>query len=132
MVGEPTPAQATAPARSPPVEVNAQQLIAPEAVEAIPGLEFDQTANLAPEAGDFQWMSPVDADAEPGYVERDLRKFLECGILAHGFARARCFIPRALATSEKRLVCAQTFLGKPGAAAAFVFDRDGVCDGLVA
>ena len=22
------------------------------------------------------------------YVERDLRKFLECGILAHGFARA--------------------------------------------
>ena len=26
----------------------------------------------------------------PGYVERDLRKFLECGILAHGFARARC------------------------------------------
>jgi hypothetical protein len=24
------------------------------------------------------------------YVERDLRKFLECGILAHGFARARC------------------------------------------
>ena len=26
----------------------------------------------------------------PGYVERDLRKFLECGILAHCFARARC------------------------------------------
>ena len=26
----------------------------------------------------------------PAYVERDLRKFLECGILAHGFARARC------------------------------------------
>ena len=29
--------------RSPPVEVNAQQLIAPEALEAIPELEFDQT-----------------------------------------------------------------------------------------
>gem|GEM_PF-2493156 len=29
-------------------------------------------------------------DPVPGYVERDLRKFLECGILAHGFARARC------------------------------------------
>jgi hypothetical protein len=28
-------------------------------------------------------------DPVPGYVERDLRKFLECGILAHGFARAR-------------------------------------------
>ena len=34
----------------------------------------------------LNWMvNPV-----PGYVERDLRKFLECGILAHGFARARC------------------------------------------
>ena len=29
-------------------------------------------------------------DSGPGYVKRDLRKFLECGILAHGFARARC------------------------------------------
>jgi len=26
----------------------------------------------------------------PGYVERDFRKYLECGILARGFARARC------------------------------------------
>jgi len=26
----------------------------------------------------------------PGYVERDFRKYLECGILAHGFARAYC------------------------------------------
>ena len=58
-------------------------------------------------------------DAVPGYVERDLRKFLECGILAHGFARARRFIPRALATTEKKLVCAQCFPGKPGAAPAF-------------
>ena len=24
------------------------------------------------------------------YEERDLRKYMECGILAHGFARARC------------------------------------------
>ena len=40
-VGEPTSAPAIAPARSPPVEANAQQLIAPEAVEAIPELEFD-------------------------------------------------------------------------------------------
>ncbi len=29
-------------------------------------------------------------DPVPGCVERDLRKFLKCGILAHGFARARC------------------------------------------
>ncbi len=31
-----------------------------------------------------------DYEPIPNYVERDLRKFLECGILAHGFARARC------------------------------------------
>ncbi len=64
-VGEPTTASAIAPARSPPVEANAQQLIAPEAVEAVPKLEFDQTANLRAEAGDNQWSSPVGADAEP-------------------------------------------------------------------
>ncbi len=64
-VDEPTTAPAIAPARSPPVEANAQQLIAPEAVEAIPELEFDQTANPTAGARDYQWMSPVDADAEP-------------------------------------------------------------------
>ena len=63
--GEATTAPAIAPARSPPVEVNAQQLIGPEAVEAIPELEFDQTANLAAEAGDYQWKSPVGVDAQP-------------------------------------------------------------------
>ena len=47
------------------MEVHAQQLIAPEAVEAIPEIEFDQTANLTAEAGDYQWTSPVGADAEP-------------------------------------------------------------------
>ena len=26
----------------------------------------------------------------PGYMEREFRRYLECGILAHGFARARC------------------------------------------
>ena len=29
-------------------------------------------------------------DPVPAFVERDLRKFFECCILAHGFARARC------------------------------------------
>ena len=66
-VGEPTTAPAIAPARSPPVEVNAQQLIAPEAVEAIPELEFDQTANLTAEAGHDRLVADAgaDADAEP-------------------------------------------------------------------
>lgn len=64
-VGEPPTAPAIAPARSPPVDVNAQQQIAPEAVEAIRELEFDLTANLLAEAAHDQWMPPADADAEP-------------------------------------------------------------------
>ena len=63
-VGEPTTAPAIAPARSPPVEVNAQQLIAPEAVEAIPELEFDQTANLAAEARHDPLVGYAGGDAE--------------------------------------------------------------------
>lgn len=31
-----------------------------------------------------------DGHAVPGYVERELRRYLECGILACGFASARC------------------------------------------
>ncbi len=30
------------------------------------------------------------ADGVPSWVERDFRAYLRCGILAHGFARARC------------------------------------------
>ena len=50
-------------------------------------------------------------DPVPGYVERALRKFLECGILAHGFARACC---------EK---CGQDFL------VAYSCKGRGVCPG---
>ena len=32
----------------------------------------------------------LDFDAVPEYVEREFRKYLACGILAHGFARGRC------------------------------------------
>ena len=32
----------------------------------------------------------LDAESVPAYVERELSAYLECGILAHGFARARC------------------------------------------
>ncbi len=31
-----------------------------------------------------------DAGPVPTYVERESRCYLKCGILAHGFARARC------------------------------------------
>ena len=64
-VGERTTELAIAPARSPPVLVNGQQLAAPEGVfEAIPELEFDHTANLAAEAGHDQWTHPAGTDAE--------------------------------------------------------------------
>ena len=65
-VGERTTAQAIAPPRSPPLEMNRQQLAAPEGVfEAIPELEFDQTANQAAEAGHDQWTHSEGADAKP-------------------------------------------------------------------
>ena len=55
-VGELTIAPAIAPARSPPREMKiGQELVAPEAVfEAIPEVEFDETANLRAEAGHDQ------------------------------------------------------------------------------
>jgi len=31
-----------------------------------------------------------DGERVPAYVERELRHYPECGILAYGFARARC------------------------------------------
>ena len=65
--GELATVPAIAPVRSPPVEVNAQQLIAPEAVEAIPELEFDLMANLVAETGHDRLVadSGAHADAEP-------------------------------------------------------------------
>jgi hypothetical protein len=37
-------------------------------------------------AGEDNW----DGQRVPAYVEREFRRYLECGILAYGFARARC------------------------------------------
>ena len=64
-VGEQASAPAIAPARSPPVEANAQQLMGPEAVELIPELEFDQTANQAAEAVHDRLVADAGANAEP-------------------------------------------------------------------
>ena len=66
-VGEPTSAPATAPARSLPLEMKiGQELAALEAVfEAIPELEFDQTANLTAEAGHDRLGYIAVVDAEP-------------------------------------------------------------------
>ena len=64
---EPTTAPELALARSPPVEVNAPQLIAPEAVGANPELEFDQTANLTAKARHDRLVADAGAhsDAAP-------------------------------------------------------------------
>ena len=66
-VGEPTSAPAIAPARSPPLEMKiGQRLPAPESVfEAIPEVEFDQTANLTAEAGHERLVHTAGVDAEP-------------------------------------------------------------------
>ena len=65
-VGERATELAIAPARSPPLALNGQQLAALDGVfEQIPELEFDQTANLAAEAGHDQWTHPAGTDAEP-------------------------------------------------------------------
>ena len=46
--------------------MNRQQQVASEKVfEAIPELEFDQTANLAAEAGSDLWMRPAGSGAVP-------------------------------------------------------------------
>ena len=60
-------ALAIAPARAPPLEQEwAQRLAAREAVfEAIHELEFDQTANLIPEAGHDRLLHNAGVDAEP-------------------------------------------------------------------
>ena len=44
---------------------HSHQLAAPEAVEAIPELEFDQTANLTAEVGHLRLVAEAGADAEP-------------------------------------------------------------------
>ena len=37
------------------------------------------------------WLALADdGDPVPAYVEQTFRRYLECGVLAHGFARARC------------------------------------------
>ena len=65
-VGEPTSAPAIGPARSPPLEMKiGQELAAPEAVfEAIPVLEFDQTANRRAVAGHDRLLHNAGVDAE--------------------------------------------------------------------
>ena len=66
-VGEPTSGPAIALARLPPLEMKiGQELAAPEAVfDAIPELEFDQTANLTAEAGHDRLLQYAGIDAEP-------------------------------------------------------------------
>ena len=66
-VGKTTIAPAIAPARSPLLEMKiGQELAAPGAVfEAIPELEFDQTANLTAVAGHDWLLHDAGVDAGP-------------------------------------------------------------------
>ena len=63
-VGERTSVLTVAPAHSPPLAMNGQQLTAQEGVfEESPELQFDQTASLGAEAGHEKLLP--DADPEP-------------------------------------------------------------------
>ena len=66
-VGEPTSAPAIAPARSQPLEMEfVLRLAAPDPeFEAIPELEFDQTANLTAEVGHDRLLHNAGFDTEP-------------------------------------------------------------------
>ena len=66
-LGEPTSESAIASVRLPPLEMKiGQELAAPVAMfEAIPELEFDQTASLTAEAGHERLLHDVGIDSEP-------------------------------------------------------------------
>ena len=49
-----------------------------------------ETWLLRRRAGGLDAGADCVVDPVPAYAERDLRKYLECAILAHGFSRARC------------------------------------------
>ncbi len=89
VAGEPATAPAIAPARSPPVEVKAQQLIAPEAVEAIPEMEFDQTVNLEAEAGHDRLVAGAGTDAEPIPELELIRRWVGTSALAEWHTQRR-------------------------------------------
>lgn len=64
--GEPTPDPAIAPARSPPLKTNGQQMAAPVAVyESGPVLKFDEAAKLTLAGGHTQWLHKICLRAEP-------------------------------------------------------------------
>ena len=65
-VGDRTTALAIAPARESSLAMHGQKLAAAEAFfQSGPELEFEQTVNLAAEAGHDQWTHRAGADAEP-------------------------------------------------------------------
>jgi hypothetical protein len=50
-----------------------------------------------------RWEDPLGG-AVPAYVEHDLRQYLTCGLLAHGFARAFCEHDPKMITAVLRIV----------------------------
>ena len=63
----------------------------------------------------------------PEYVEREFRRYLECGVLAHGFARTRCGdcghdLPEAFSCQTRR-VCPSWNARRMVATAAHLTDH---------
>jgi len=65
--------------------------------------------------------------SKPGYVEREFRCYLECGTLAHGYARARCGEPGRdflIAVSYKgRALCSSCNARRMAETAAHLIDH---------
>ena len=62
----------------------------------------------------------------PGFVEKEFRRYLDCGLLAHGFSRLRCptcGVERLVAFSCKGRVCPSCWARRTAETAADLVDR---------
>ncbi|MBM3287987.1 MAG: hypothetical protein FJY88_11655, partial [Candidatus Eisenbacteria bacterium] len=67
-----------------------------------------------------------DGDGYPRFVEREFRRYLDCGLLCHGFARLRCpqcGYERLVAFSCKGKLCPSCLARRAGDTAAWLVDH---------
>jgi hypothetical protein len=67
-----------------------------------------------------------DGEGYPRFVEQEFRKYLDCGVLAHGFARLRCAecgYERLVAFSCKGKLCPSCLARRSGDTAAWLTDH---------
>jgi hypothetical protein len=67
-----------------------------------------------------------DGDGYPRFVEQEFRKYIDCGVLGHGFARLRCpecWYERLVAFSCKGKLCPSCLARRAGDTAAWLVDH---------